>query len=265
MHTRLSVSVIALSLAGAPCLAQVFHDYENLAEGFYGETFSHEGVTFRDVNQVSGAYPDGMPFTPGEPGSENIIEEAVPWFDDFPGYGSRDNVLTFGRAFITGPNLSLGALASVWMDLDAPATSVSLDLGFYENGPWGGIEYILEAYSGGALVGSDSFIISDLGGRDNGAWRTMSIEGVEFDQLHLYGWLNGQYTVPRGIIDDLEITSESTCYPDCTGEGTLDIFDFLCFQDAFVQGDPYADCTGEGTFDIFDFLCFQDAFVTGCP
>jgi len=58
---------------------------------------------------------------------------------------------------------------------------------------------------------------------------------------------------------------EQPCYPDCTGEGTLDIFDFLCFQDAFVQMDPYADCTGEGTFDIFDFLCFQDAFVVGCP
>jgi len=57
----------------------------------------------------------------------------------------------------------------------------------------------------------------------------------------------------------------STCYPDCDRSQSLDIFDFLCFQDAFVQMDPYADCTGEGTFDIFDFLCFQDAFVTGCP
>jgi len=55
------------------------------------------------------------------------------------------------------------------------------------------------------------------------------------------------------------------CYPDCTGEGMLDIFDFLCFQDAFVVMDPYADCDGNTVFDIFDFLCFQDAFVVGCP
>ena len=61
------------------------------------------------------------------------------------------------------------------------------------------------------------------------------------------------------------------CYADCdisTGIGTLDIFDFLCFQNAFVSGECYADCdrsTGAGTFDIFDFLCFQDAFVRGCP
>ena len=34
---------------------------------------------------------------------------------------------------------------------------------------------------------------------------------------------------------------EPTCYADCntsTGPGALDIFDFLCFQDAFVAGCP---------------------------
>jgi hypothetical protein len=55
------------------------------------------------------------------------------------------------------------------------------------------------------------------------------------------------------------------CYPDCDGNNTLDVFDFLCFQDAFVAMDPYADCDGNSTFDVFDFLCFQDAFVVGCP
>jgi glucose/arabinose dehydrogenase len=60
----------------------------------------------------------------------------------------------------------------------------------------------------------------------------------------------------------------NNCYPDCdtaSGVGVLDVFDFLCFQDAFVSMDPYADCDGNTTFDVFDFLCFQDAFVTGCP
>ena len=56
-----------------------------------------------------------------------------------------------------------------------------------------------------------------------------------------------------------------SCYADCDGTGALDIFDFICFQDAFVQMDPYANCDGNGSFDIFDFICFQDAFVTGCP
>ncbi len=60
-----------------------------------------------------------------------------------------------------------------------------------------------------------------------------------------------------------------TCYADCDENGVLDIFDFLCFQDSFVQGEPYGcDCdtsTGLGVCDIFDFLCFQNEFVGGCP
>jgi hypothetical protein len=55
--------------------------------------------------------------------------------------------------------------------------------------------------------------------------------------------------------------------PDCdtsTGPGVLDIFDFLCFQDAFVTGEPYGDCDRNQLYDIFDFLCFQDAFIQGC-
>jgi Beta-propeller repeat len=61
------------------------------------------------------------------------------------------------------------------------------------------------------------------------------------------------------------------CFADCdqsTGAGVLDIFDFLCFQDNFISGEPYAcDCdtsTGPGVCDIFDFLCFQGALLGGC-
>jgi ligand-binding sensor domain-containing protein len=68
------------------------------------------------------------------------------------------------------------------------------------------------------------------------------------------------------------LNDQPTCYADCdqsTGAGTLDIFDFLCFQNSFVAGEPYAcDCdtsTGPLVCDVFDFLCFQDSFVGGCP
>lgn len=48
-----------------------------------------------------------------------------------------------------------------------------------------------------------------------------------------------------------------------------DIFDFLAFQNAFVNGEPCA-CdfditTGVGVCDIFDFLAFQNGFIAGCP
>ena len=67
------------------------------------------------------------------------------------------------------------------------------------------------------------------------------------------------------------IIVEGSCYADCDGSGMLDLFDFLCFQDSFVNGEPYAcDCdTSTGTnppvCDNFDFLCFQNAFVVGYP
>ncbi|MFG0284325.1 MAG: GC-type dockerin domain-anchored protein, partial [Phycisphaerales bacterium JB039] len=64
----------------------------------------------------------------------------------------------------------------------------------------------------------------------------------------------------NGIPDECE-----DCYADCDGDGILDLFDFLCFQNAFATADPYADCDGDGLFDIFDFLCFQNAFGVGCP
>lgn len=62
----------------------------------------------------------------------------------------------------------------------------------------------------------------------------------------------------------LEVEFSAGCYADCDGTGTLDLFDFLCFVNAFNNGDPYADCDGTGTLDLFDFLCFVNEFNAGC-
>jgi hypothetical protein len=70
------------------------------------------------------------------------------------------------------------------------------------------------------------------------------------------------------IINSYEVNGTrvgAPCYPDCDGNGTLDFFDFLCFQNAFLAQDPYADCDQNGVFDFFDFLCFQNEFLAGCP
>lgn len=58
---------------------------------------------------------------------------------------------------------------------------------------------------------------------------------------------------------------EKSCYADCDGSGLLDLFDFLCFQNAFNLKLPQADCDGSGQLDLFDFLCFVTAFNAGCP
>ena len=56
-----------------------------------------------------------------------------------------------------------------------------------------------------------------------------------------------------------------TCRADVNGDGVLDFFDFLEFQNLFAAGDLRADFTGDGVLDFFDFLEFQDAFAAGCP
>lgn len=84
----------------------------------------------------------------------------------------------------------------------------------------------------------------------------------------------GAVIQPRTLLGEVEVTPRCppACDADCdasSGPGTLDIFDFVCFQDLFVAGQPYAcdfdTSTGPGNCDIFDFVAFQDAFVSGCP
>ncbi|MFG0283480.1 MAG: hypothetical protein ACF8R7_03575 [Phycisphaerales bacterium JB039] len=64
--------------------------------------------------------------------------------------------------------------------------------------------------------------------------------------------------------DNFTFAVREVCYPDCDSSGALDLFDFLCFQNAFALGDPYADCDATGALDFFDFLCFQNLFAHGC-
>ena len=202
-----SLGLAALIGTSSLASADVFSNFEDLSEGFLGSTFTHNGVTYRDVNNVSGFYADGAPFGPTDNGDQVIIENATIAYPTLPGYGSPINSLTFGSAFITGDNLSIGALASVWMDVAGGGSAATFDIAFYENGPWGGIVYHLDAVKNGVVVASDTYTLSDLGGRDNPAWQELSVSGAEFDSLHLYGIKNGSYTVPRGMIDDLSITA----------------------------------------------------------
>ncbi len=61
-----------------------------------------------------------------------------------------------------------------------------------------------------------------------------------------------------------KFTTEVSCYPDCDGNGTLNIDDFICFQTFYAIGDKYADCDGSGSLNIDDFICFQTFYAIGC-
>lgn len=205
------IALLCMS-AGTAALADVtVSTYDDLSEAFYGESMYYNGVTYMDVNNVAGVFPDGSTFEPGAGieglGNNVIVENAALLYNDFPDFGSPNNVLTFGSSFIPGNNLSLGALSTVTMQLDEVADAASLQIGYYENGPWGGIVYHLDAYMDGSVVTSDSFTISDLGGRDNLAFATLAVGGAEFDSLRLYATYGSEFSGPRAIIDNLTINS----------------------------------------------------------
>ncbi len=211
MHMK-NAAMLAACLMAAPAMAQIsVSHYDDLAEGFYGHEFWYNGVTYKDVNNVPGVFPDGGTFIPSE-GMEGLgnwimVERATLLFNEFPEFGSPHNVLTFGKMYVPGDNLSLGALSTVTMVLDEPADFASIEIGYYENGPWGGISYHFDAILDGQVVASDSFVISDLGGRDNVAFNLLQVEGAVFDTLHLYARFGDHYSGPRGILDNLTINT----------------------------------------------------------
>ncbi|MEQ8316655.1 MAG: GC-type dockerin domain-anchored protein [Phycisphaerales bacterium] len=261
MTTFRSATLAVLLAAPTTALAQTV-DFEDLAEGFYGSTFEYAGMFFQDINQVSGVFPDGSTFGPQE-FDEVVIEDATFFYDDFPAWGSPENALTFGNAFVPGDNLSIGRISSATIVLDEDQTSVSMDIAYYQDGPWGGIVVHLDAIKLGEVVGSaDTITIRDGGGRDSIALGELSISGVEFDELHLYATFGSEFSLPRILIDD--IAFGTGCRADFDGDGSLTLFDFLAFQDAFDAGDLAADFDGDGSLTLFDFLAFQNEFDAGC-
>ncbi len=91
---------------------------------------------------------------------------------------------------------------------------------------------------------------------------------VDLDDVRVeWGQATGSDAYTPGDVQP-EITAMyvgSPCYADFDRSGSLDVFDFLAYQNAFTLSDYHADCDGCGSLDIFDFLCFLTQFDAGCP
>ncbi len=147
---------------------------------------------------------------------------------------------------------------------------------------------ILDGVASGANgIADDGFIIGNITYGENDSWPAYwrgsegtplrgrianlgDLTRVVVRAVNNNHWMVGTGYRPNGSLVAVLLTP--ICYADCdqsTGPGILDIFDFLCFGNAFDSGDPYAcDCdtsTGPGVCDIFDFLCFGNAISAGCP
>lgn len=207
MNRMIVGAAVVCAAAGVAGAEVQTSNYDDLKEGFLGTSYAYNGITYHDVNGVGGVFPDGSTFTAGDTGDQLIIENAGLLFNDFPSWGSPSNVMNFGTAFIPGGNLTLGALSRVTMDLGAVCNSASVEMAYYENGPWGGIEFHLDALLGGTVVDSSSFTILDQGGRDRIAFNQLAVAAPAFDSLRLYATFEGHYSAPRLIIDDLTVST----------------------------------------------------------
>jgi hypothetical protein len=235
-NVMLAVGAVGVGIMSAAAGAQLVSNYDDLAEGFYGPTFEYNGVTYRDVNGVPGAFPSGETFEADYPGENLIIENATFLYNDFPEWGSAPNALTFGNAFIPGDNLSIGGFSRASMDFDQVMSSVSMDMVFYENGPWGGIVFHLDGLRDGEVVAGTTYTIADGGGRDNPATTTLSITG-EFDSVNIYATWGKEYSAPRLMIDDLTLTpAGGGCAADFNADGEANSQDFFDFLTAFFAG-----------------------------
>jgi hypothetical protein len=208
---------VSAAIAGDPLPDPIFVDgfdgaqpsishYDDLEEDFLGTSYAYNGVTYHDVNGIGGVFPDGSTFVPADVGDQLIIEDATDFYIVHPEWGSSPNAMTFGTSYVTGPNLSIGALVQVTMDLDVPANAASVEIGYYENGPWGRIVIHLDALDAGAVVASDTISIADGGGRDNDTIGVLSVAADSFDSLKLYATYEDQPSAPRVMIDDLTLT-----------------------------------------------------------
>lgn len=67
-------------------------------------------------------------------------------------------------------------------------------------------------------------------------------------------------------ISELQLSGfPAPCYADCDGNGALNIFDYICFGQAFAAQSGYADCDNSGSFNIFDYICYGSEYSAGCP
>ncbi|MEQ8318203.1 MAG: GC-type dockerin domain-anchored protein [Phycisphaerales bacterium] len=247
----------------------VSNDNRTLTNAFEYDSMESSGMTDlleAQIDWVEDALPPAPPGCQPELDFEGI-GEGMPISDEFPG-------VTFGDG--TGQTASISSFSGFFgsdvlcnatdgggnryltlvMEFDGGLTELEFD--FNSAGtPSTGFEFPIRFYDAGGLVSTDGILEA------GSAWTrdiNYSLDGtiirVEIDSFN-DGWLFGVDNMTYCFGDD-------DCYADFDDDGSLTIFDFLAFQNAFDGGDLAADCDGDGVLTLFDFLCFQNAFDAGC-
>ncbi len=143
----------------------------------------------------------------------------------------------------------------------APLTVTSGQPAVLSVGPTGGAPFFYQWRRNGVALAN--------GGRISGATsRTLTISSTTIPDAGAYDVVVSNHC---NTVTSTGATLTVGCYPNCdqsTSPPILNIFDFLCFINKFVAGDPYANCdqsTIPPVLNISDFTCFLNSFSAGCP
>ncbi|MCA9279877.1 MAG: hypothetical protein H6815_05455 [Phycisphaeraceae bacterium] len=111
--------------------------------------------------------------------------------------------------------------------------------------------------------GTQTYLVADLlpagSGWDLSMNTSSSAMGISDDGIIVGTGVHNSNTRAYAMVPT------TSCYADCDGSGTLNIFDYICFGNEYASGSQYADCDGSGSLNIFDYICFGNAYAGGCP
>jgi trimeric autotransporter adhesin len=263
----------------ANALVYATADYESLRAPVLvvaGQFKNAGGVT---VNNI--ASWDGTAWSPLGPGVINTHVSALAVFDE-DGPGPNQPTLFAGGSFTQlGDGTPMNKLArwngATWSSVGGGVNGNVYDFTLSSNP----LEPSLIATGNFKQAGGQ--LVNRVARWDGQAWSALG-SGLEPDPQATLG--TGGFTVlsllgPKGeevfvggailksgdtAVQNLArwAPCDAVCRGDCTGEGTLNINDFVCFQTKFAVGDGAADCDSDDVHTIDDFVCFQSAFASGC-
>ncbi len=181
---------IASALVAVGCLTTSagawMATFDSLTEGDLGLSFIDSGITFFDLDDGAGTPP--VPFSCER--AEGLLSG--------PGF-SAPNALGFG-SWVPGPGAALQQCSSFKFTTGSVQTFASVDVFEWLSPPGNTIS--LEAYAGGALVGSSSVVIP--GNLLLNHWN-LSVSGVAFDTLRLVGTGPGSLGTFIGLVDNVVV------------------------------------------------------------
>src|SRR5687768_17503474 len=183
------IAAMVFSAVSTAAIAEFAH-FDDLVEGQTFTTLTNGGITFHD-------YDARFPGSP--PPNVFCIEDASGDLNGMPGFSSPNTLGFFGYSPGTGTGFS--RVGEIWFDAAVQGTDVSLELFVISDAA---NIVTLEAYSGGAVVGTDVVNLAFGGFFEH---FTMSVSSVMFDTVRLVGGGPHNGGTFFAVVDNVSITT----------------------------------------------------------